>query len=149
MPKAHTLTVEEVRQWERDNALSGPLKEGEQRDNVTPYRAILDARNFWTAKQETTDLPAPPVTISPTGQSLTAAGGSGSFTVTMTVPGVGTWMVDQDSEDLLWCHLTSPPLHQPQSASGNVSYTVDANNTGNPRTTHFYTNGKTFTINQS
>jgi hypothetical protein len=88
----------------------------------------------------------PPVTINPTDASPTAAGGSGSFDVTMTGPGVsGTWTVDKDAA-ADWLTVDSPTT--PQTADGSVDYTVAANATGSPRSGAIYVNGKTFTVNQ-
>ncbi len=88
----------------------------------------------------------PPVTISPTSDTVAATGGTGSFDVTMTGPGLsGTWTVDKDST-ATWLTLTSPLT--PQSTDGTVSYNVAAN-TGPERVAHFYVNGKTFTVTQT
>lgn len=87
----------------------------------------------------------PPVTITPTSDSLPAFGGSGSIDVTMTGQGTsGTWTVDKDST-ATW--LTYSPT-TPQSADGTVNYTAAAN-AGGARTANMYINGKTFTVNQS
>ena len=88
-----------------------------------------------------------PVTLDPTGASFPAAGGDGSFTVTMTGPGISnTWTVDKQSE-ATWLTITAPPEDTPQSADGTVSYTVDAN-TDVARSGAFYCNGKTHTVSQ-
>ena len=88
-----------------------------------------------------------PVTLDPTGASFPAAGGDGSFTVTMTGPGISnTWTVDKQSE-ATWLTITAPPEDTPQSADGTVNYTV-TENTNSARTGAFYVNGKTFTVDQ-
>ena len=88
----------------------------------------------------------PPVTISPTSDTVDAAGGTGSFNVTITGPGTsGTWTVDKDAS-ATWLTLTSPLT--PQSTDGQVNYNVAAN-AGAERVAHFYVNGKTFTVTQS
>lgn len=147
------MTVDEVRQYRIDSGVAGPRKPGEHRVSVSPYREILDARNYWTYLQDTATLEAPPeelpdvppVTIDPTGNTLPAAGGTGTITVTVTGEGVsGTWTVDKDST-ADW--LTYAPT-EPQTASGGVVYTA-APNSGAARTAHFYINGKTFTVDQS
>ena len=152
-----TITVDQVRQYRIDSGAAGPMKPGEYRVSVSPYREILDARNYWTYLQDTATIEppvlipdVPPVALDPTQQTFLVSGGSGTFTVTTTGEGTsGTWTVDKDGE-ATWLHLDAPPLHEPQSTtSGTVSYTVDANPTGNLRAGHFYVNGKTFTVNQS
>jgi hypothetical protein len=87
----------------------------------------------------------PPVTISPTSDTVAATGGTGSFTVTVTGPGTsGTWTVDKDAT-ALW--LTYTPT-SPQTVSGTVNYDV-AENLGVLRAANMYCNGKTFTVTQS
>jgi hypothetical protein len=153
-----TMTVDEVRQHRIDIGAAGPPKPGEHRASVSPYREILDARNYWTYLQDTATLEAPelpppegalpdvpPVTIDPTSNTLPAAGGTGIITVTVTGEGAsGTWTVDKDST-ADW--LSYAPT-EPQTASGVVVYTA-APNPGAVRAAHFYINGKTFTVNQS
>ena len=92
------------------------------------------------------ELPdVPPVTISPTSDDMAAGAGAGTFSVTMTGPGLsGTWTVDKDAS-ATW--LTYTPM-TPQSTDGTVNYNVTAN-TGAERVAHFYTNGKTFTVTQA
>jgi hypothetical protein len=87
----------------------------------------------------------PPVSISPTSNTVPASGGTGSIAVAITGEGQsGTWTVDKDA-DATWLSYTPTT---PQSEDGGVEYTADAN-TGAARTAHFYINGKTFTLNQS
>jgi len=89
-----------------------------------------------------------PVTLSPESVAVPAAGGAGSFTVTMTGQGVlNSWTVDPESA-ATWLHLVSPPAHTPQTANGTVSYTADEN-TNALRAGHFYINGKTFAVDQA
>lgn len=88
----------------------------------------------------------PPVTLDPTSATVPAAGGSGTFTVTMTGPGVSNaWTVDKQSE-ATWLTIVSPT--GPQTVSGTVSYTA-AENTNAARTGDMYINGKTFTVDQA
>lgn len=88
----------------------------------------------------------PPVTISPTSASPSAAGGTGTFDVTVTGEGVsGTWTVDKDAS-ALWLTVVSPTT--PQSASGTVTYDT-AENMGTIRTGNMYVNGKTFVVTQA
>ena len=157
--RTHILTVEEVRQYDREIGTAGPLRPGEHRANVSPYRETLDARNFWTSIQDTksAELPelppeggglpdVPPVTLDPTGRTHTAPGGNGSIQVTVTGEGVsGTWTVDKQSE-ATWLHVLVPT--EPQVASGGISYSVDPNSTGQSRVGQLYVNGKTFTATQ-
>ena len=87
----------------------------------------------------------PPVTITPTSDTVAATGGTGSFTVTVTGPGTsGTWTVDKDAT-ALW--LTYTPT-SPQTVSGTVNYDV-AENLGLLRAANMYINGKTFTVTQT
>jgi hypothetical protein len=87
----------------------------------------------------------PPVTISPTSAAPTAAGGTGTVTVTITGPGVsGTWICTKDAT-AAW--LTFNPA-TPQSANGSVNWSAAAN-LGVARSAHLYINGKTFTLNQA
>lgn len=87
----------------------------------------------------------PPVTINPTSGTVPAAGGSGSFTVTVTGEGAsGTWTVDKDaSAD--WLFVDAPLL--PQTADGVVDYSA-APNLGLLRSGAMYVNGETFTVTQ-
>ena len=93
------------------------------------------------------DLPAvPPVTISPTTATMSAAGGAGTITVTVTGEGTsGTWTVDKDAS-ATWITVIAPTT--PQTASGTVQYNV-ASNANAARTGRMYINGKTFTVTQS
>jgi hypothetical protein len=142
--RSHKLTVEEV------NALVPPHAGTYSGPYTKP-----DGRNRWTSVQETATIPeaelpdVPPVTLYPTGHSIAITGGAGSFNVTVTGYGqTQTWSVDQDGDSLSWCHVTTPVLHEPQYEDRNVVYAVDANETGSPRETHFYVNGKTFVVSQ-
>jgi hypothetical protein len=121
-------------------------------DKAEPYNLEDPSTRSWSDIIEPY-LPAqptipdvPPVTIAPTSAAPTAAGGPGSFQVTITGGGQsGTWMVDPESE-ASWITVLSPAL--PQSADGPVDYTVDIN-AGPERTGHMYVNGKTFTVVQA
>ena len=87
----------------------------------------------------------PPVTISPTSAAPAAAGGPGTFDVTITGEGQsGTWTVDKDAS-ALWLTVVSPTT--PQSTDGTVDYDV-AENLGVQRTANMYVNGKTFAVTQ-
>lgn len=87
----------------------------------------------------------PPVTLEPTSADFTSAGGTASFTVTVTGPGTsGTWTVDKDAA-ATWLNVVSPT--SPQTESGLVNYLVAPG--AEARTAHFYVNGKTFTVNQT
>jgi Bacteriophage lambda head decoration protein D/Putative binding domain, N-terminal len=90
-------------------------------------------------------IPAvPPVTLSPTSDSMSAAPETSSFRVTMTGPGVsGTWTAEKD---VTWLTIVSPTA--PQNADGDVTYAVAAN-VGAMRTGKITVNGKTFTVTQS
>ena len=93
------------------------------------------------------DAPVPdvaPVTIDPTSASVAAAGGSGSFSVTIDGAAVDpAWTATKDAV-ADW--LTFTP-DTPQTVDGDVTYTVTANS-GAARTANIYVNGKTFVINQ-
>lgn len=117
------------------------------------YVCVEDGKWARAALAEWTPEPlpdVPPVTLYPTDRTTPAAGGSASFSVTVTGPGEsGAWTVDPESS-AAWLHLVSPPAHEPQaSTSGQVVYSVDANDTGAERVAHMYINGKTFTVTQS
>jgi len=87
----------------------------------------------------------PAVELNPTSASIAPAGGSGSFDVTMTGPGIsGTWTAEKDAT-ATWLTIDQPTT--PQTEDGTVSYTVSPN-AGPSRTAHIYVNGKTFTISQ-
>jgi len=155
----HNLTVEQVKEYYREIGAAGPVRPGEYREYVSPYRERLDGRNYWTAVQDTATIEppdvgegipdVPPVTLYPTSHSTSAAGGSGSFSVTMTGEGQsGSWTVDPEAS-ATWLHLSSPPAHTPQTANGQVIYSADANASGAARAGHFYINGKTFTVDQA
>jgi hypothetical protein len=88
----------------------------------------------------------PPVALSPTEASVSAAGGEGNFAVTITGAGAsGTWTVDKDA-DADWLTVISPTT--PQSTDGVVDYGTVAN-AGEERVAHCYVNGKTFTVTQA
>jgi len=89
--------------------------------------------------------PVPPVSLAPMSASVPAAGGDGTVTVTITGTGdSGTWTVDPEAS-ATWLRVTAPTT--PQSTSGPVYYTADANDAA-ARTGHLYINGKTFTLDQ-
>jgi hypothetical protein len=85
----------------------------------------------------------PPVTLTPTTNSHSQAGGVGTFQVTVDGPGTsGTWTVQKQSE-ATWLTVDSPTT--PQTESGPVSYTV-APGDGTAKTGQLYINGKTFNV---
>jgi hypothetical protein len=89
------------------------------------------------------DVPA--VELNPTSAAVDAAGGTGTFLVTITGPGVsGTWIASKDST-AAWL-LFSPDT--PQGSDGDVTYTADPN-VGAERSANIYVNGKTFAIVQA
>jgi hypothetical protein len=89
-----------------------------------------------------------PVTISPTSASPLATGGPFSYHVERAGSGLSnTWTVSKDA-DATWLNITSPVENVPQSAEGDVLFTV-ALNSGPQRVGHTYTNGKTFTVTQA
>ena len=79
--------------------------------------------------------------ISPTSQSFSAAGGTGSVGVT-TQTGC-PWTA---SENATWIHITSGASG---NGNGSVGYTVDANTSSSPRTGTMTVAGQVFTVNQS
>jgi hypothetical protein len=80
-------------------------------------------------------------TISPTNQSFTGAGGTGSIGVTTTAG--CTWVaVSNDA----WITVTSGASG---SGNGTVNFSVAANGTGNQRTGTITVAGQTFTVTQS
>jgi len=86
-----------------------------------------------------------PVTIDPETADVLAAGGSGTFHVTITGIGLeNTWTAEKDSA-ADW--LTFSP-DMPQPADGDVTYTA-APNLGAERSANIYVNGKTFAITQA
>lgn len=90
----------------------------------------------------------PPVALDPTSQIFTRLGGYGEFSVTITGLGVSrSWTVDKDSA-ADWLELQTPPLHEPQTEDGMVTYTIAPNTTTVARVAHFYINGKTYTVDQ-
>jgi Putative binding domain, N-terminal len=108
------------------------------RDFTVQAEQVIDTRNTMNPPD------VPPVILTPQGATVAAAGGTGSFTVTITGPGAsGTWTATKDST-ADW--LTFTPL-TPQSASGNVDYTADAN-IGPARSANIYVNGKVFQVSQ-
>jgi len=87
----------------------------------------------------------PPVTIDPTSAAVSAAGGSGTFHVTIDGPGISdTWTATTDA-GADWLTVTPDT---PQSVDGDVTYTADAN-LGAERTANINVNGKTFAITQA
>ena len=85
-----------------------------------------------------------PVTIDPETADVAAAGGSGTFHVTITGIGLeNTWTATKDSS-ADWRTFTPDT---PQPADGDVTYTAAAN-LDVARTANIYVNGKTFVINQ-
>jgi len=88
----------------------------------------------------------PAVELNPTSDSMPLIGGSGSFSVIITGPGIsGTWTAEQDAV-ATWLTITDPTV--PQTEDGHVSYTVSPNG-GAPRAANIYVNGKTFSIDQT
>jgi len=84
-------------------------------------------------------------TIDPETADVPAAGGSGTFHVTITGIGLeNTWTAEKDSA-ADW--LTFSP-DMPQPADGDVTYTA-APNLGAERSANIYVNGKTFAITQA
>jgi hypothetical protein len=88
------------------------------------------------------DAPACGITLNPTSQSFTSAGGSGSFTVTASSPNCA-WTANSDSS---WITVTSGTGG---TGNGNVSYSVAANPTSNPRTGTINVGGQIFTVTQA
>lgn len=86
-----------------------------------------------------------PVTLTPTSASYAAAGGTGSYDVSMGGQ-TGTWTVYSEET---WITVTSPPENTPQATDGTVNYTVDVNTPAIARTGLIYTNDQTFTVDQS
>jgi len=89
------------------------------------------------------DVPA--VSLYPETAGVPAAGGTGSFHVTITGPGAsGEWTAEKDAAaDWL---LVTPDT--PQGSDGDVTYTADPN-VGVERTANVYVNGKTFILTQA
>ena len=89
-----------------------------------------------------------PVTLTPATAAPTNAGGATTFAVAKDNAGdTGTWMVTKDAS-ATWITITAPTV--PQTANGNVSYTVAANAAGQPaRTANMYVNGQTFKVTQA
>ncbi len=117
------------------------------RDLAMPWNLEDPTQRSESVVVESEPLPdVPPVTISPTEAAVPAAGGAGSFDVTITGAGTsGTWTVDKDAA-ATWLTLVSPTT--PQATDGTVDYDVAPNDTAEERVAHFYTNGKTFTVTQ-
>jgi hypothetical protein len=115
----------------------------EEREKAPQLAEVPTTQELGEAAGQIPDVP--PVTLSPTSGSAPAAGGSGSFAVTITGPGIsGTWTCTKDAT-ASWLGF-SPTA--PQSADGTVNWTAGLN-TGATRTANFYVNGKTFTVTQS
>jgi hypothetical protein len=89
-----------------------------------------------------TQQPDPAVSLSPTGAIPPAGGGADLFRVTMT--GTGTWSATSDSA---WLMIDSPTA--PQSASGDVHYTVAPNLGPGTRAGDINVNSETFTVTQA
>jgi hypothetical protein len=89
------------------------------------------------------DVPA--VSLYPETAAVPAAGGTGSFHVTITGPGAsGEWTAEKDAAaDWL---LVTPDT--PQGSDGDVTYTADPN-LDVERTANVYVNGKTFILTQA
>jgi Glucose / Sorbosone dehydrogenase/Putative binding domain, N-terminal len=82
--------------------------------------------------------------ISPTSQSVGAAGGTGTVAVTA---GAGcAWTAVSNVSNPSWIQVTSGSSG---SGNGSVTYSVAANTSGSPRTGTMTIAGKTFTVNQS
>ena len=148
---ARKLTVDQVKAHERETRTERGGYAGPYATPI-PGEGALDARNYWTSRQDKAEayepLPdVPPVTIEPTEASVGAGGTSGNtVAVTITGEGVsGTWTVDKQSE-ATWLQVLSPQA--PMAADGVVIYNVASNQTGAPRSGQMYINGKTFTVNQ-
>jgi len=131
--------------WGNVNSPPMVIHQPEQAQDLGSAWRRIDLTPF--LPQPSPPLPdVPPVTLSPTSADLPIEGGTGSFAVTVTGPGTsGTWTVDQDST-ATWLTVDSPT--EPQSASGAVDFTVEAN-AGAARSANMYVNGKTFAVNQA
>lgn len=116
-------------------AQADALGSGWRRLDFTPYLQMLPG----TAA----------VTVSPQQAVYTNAAGGGSFTVTITNAGVSnSWIAEfGDSNDGSWITITAPTT--PQTANGSVTYTVNQNNSSNPRTGHINVNNQRFEIRQA
>ena len=134
--------------WGNVNSPPVVIHQPEQAQDLGSAWRRIDLTPFLPQQPPTEPLPdVPPVSINPTSAAPSAAGGSASFAVIMTGPGVsGTWTVDKDAV-ADWLTLDSPTT--PQVADGLVMYTVGANATGVDRIGRFYVNGKTFTVTQA
>lgn len=93
-------------------------------------------------------LPAQPtVSLNPSSATPDAAGGTASFTVTITGPGVsGTWTAVADA-GAAWLTIVSPT--DPQTVSGDVQYAVEANTDPTPRSADITVNLASFTVTQA
>ena len=79
--------------------------------------------------------------IAPTSQSFPASGGNGSFN--LTFPAGCSWMAVSNNP---WIMITSGSSGD---GNGTIFYSVEINNTGNPRMGTISVAGLTFTVNQS
>jgi hypothetical protein len=115
------------------------------RDYAIPYN--LEDPSKRSAGVFVSTMPdIPGVAINPTSAQV-ATGGivGGTFSVTITSPGLsGTWIASKDAI-AIWLTITSPTA--PQTVDGSVTYNVAAN-VGGPRNANIYVNGKTFVIAQ-
>jgi len=112
------------------------------RDFSDVAEAVTELRN---AAPPPPDVP--PVTLQPTSQSFTAAGGNSSFQVTVDGPGIsGTWTVDKDAA-ADWLTVIAPTT--PQEDDGVVNFAVAVNGDPAERTANLYVNGKTFAVTQA
>jgi hypothetical protein len=80
--------------------------------------------------------------IAPTAQTMSAAGGAGSFTV--TAGGSCAWTAT--SSDPAWLSVTGG---SPGSGNGQVTFSVSANSTGADRTATIAVAGLSFTLTQT
>ncbi len=93
---------------------------------------------------ESTSVPACTYTLSPLSQSFSAAGGTGSFTV--TVNGLGcSWTAVSSFNAWYW--LTVSPTST-QTGGGTVTYSVAANGVGGPRSGSISVGNQSFIISQ-
>jgi uncharacterized repeat protein (TIGR01451 family) len=83
----------------------------------------------------------PPASIAPTSDSFASSGGTASVQVTLASN--CPWMAQSQAT---WIVITSFPGG---SGNGSVSYRVDPNNTGSPRSGTMIIAGQTFTVNQT
>ena len=121
---------------DENNGLMGQTgQEAERTGTIQVNDAVF------TVNQKAWDIP--PVYLTPTSKSMTAAAGAGTFDVTINGAGYsGTWTVTPDEG----VTVISPTT--PQSENGPVNFTVEEN-TGPARVYEIWVNGKPFTINQA